>query len=179
MAFKSDILLKYLFTAVGVTGLFLMAVGLGIYLGLDDPRADSQIGLPSPETQGTTARGESIDLADMRGDVVLVDFWATWCGACLRELPRIASLQEKYADQGLRVLGISGDLRAEDLLRYEEKNNLPFPSIHDPDGKLFSRWAVRNLPTLVVVDREGVVTYRGHGRGLESAITAALGQEPL
>lgn len=174
MALKTDILLKYIFTGIGVAGIVLMAAGLGIYLGLDDPMADSQVGRASPETRGETVQGDIIDIAEMRGDVVLVDFWATWCGACIRELPKIASLQEKYAAQGLRVVGISGDMRRQDLVDFKEENPLPFPTIHDPEGAIFTRWGVNRLPTVAVIGRDGNVTYRGHGRGLEKAVTEAL-----
>ena len=103
-------------------------------------------------------------LADARGDVVLVNFWATWCPPCRRELPELQALDTALGGEGLRVFAVSVDAGATDALaRFASARALRFPVLHDRDGEVARRYAVGAYPTTVVVDRAGRVVLRAAG----------------
>ncbi len=114
---------------------------------------------------GTTPEGVALDTADQyRGKVVLVDFWASWCGPCKAELPRVKALYAKYHAQGFEVLGVSNDVRRDALVSYLEANPLPWPSLFDPAAAAEQRWhpltqryKIKSIPQMFLIDRAGVL----------------------
>lgn len=100
--------------------------------------------------------GDLHRLADHRGEVVLVNFWATWCGPCREELPILEALHRELGGEGLAIVGVNvdrgGPLRVQ---RFSEQQGLSFPILHDPEQRVASRYAVLGYPTTVVIDREG------------------------
>jgi thiol-disulfide isomerase/thioredoxin len=135
---------------------------------------------------GVTSDGSHISTGDWKGQVVLVDFWASCCGPCLAETSRIQSLLKEYSGQGLRVLGICFDDRAE-MARHAFSINcdLNWPSI--PDQQLSNgntaisisqRLGVNRFPTVFLIDRKGVLRdVDAHG-DLEQAIARYCGRIP-
>lgn len=124
------------------------------------------------EVRGTTTDGKEYDLSKLKGKVVLVDFWATWCGPCLQELPNVRKLYKKYHGQGFEVVGISIDRDKGKLEKFLEKTPFPWPVIHDPSGtkgeQLSDRYGVSFIPLPILIDREGrVVSMRARGPELE------------
>jgi peroxiredoxin len=113
--------------------------------------------------QGKSTTGETINLADQKGNVVVIYYWATWCQPCKGELPALKELVAKYGKSGLSVIGISLDYKQADLAAFLEENRLPWPQIWE-DGALDSRPAnqlgVVTLPTMLLVDRSGKVVSR-------------------
>jgi peroxiredoxin len=89
------------------------------------------IGKPAPEIEGKDVDGKTVRLSDLKGKVVLVDFWATWCMPCLAELPRVREAYAKYHEKGLEVLGVSNDSEVDALTKYVTENNLPWVQILD------------------------------------------------
>jgi thiol-disulfide isomerase/thioredoxin/protein-disulfide isomerase/uncharacterized membrane protein len=138
------------------------------------------------EIAGPTLDGQTIDLRDYRGKVVLVDFWATWCGFCVEETPYLQRLYEKYHAQGLEIIGVNVDHTKENLQRFVADNHLPWPQIFfDEDGRrgrdnpVSRQHLIRGFPQMVLVDRTGkVVDLQLRGHKLEAAIAGALGVEP-
>lgn len=108
--------------------------------------------LPSPDG------GEGLRLSDLRGEVVLVNFWATWCGPCRVEMPELEQLHIDYRDEGLHVLGVNmGEPRG--LVReYLAEQRLTFPILLDENAAVGGSYRTHSLPTSVVVDREGRVS---------------------
>lgn len=100
--------------------------------------------------------GEVHRLADHRDEVVLLNFWATWCGPCREELPILEALHQELGGEGLAIVGVNVDrgdpLRVE---RFVEQQGLSFPNLHDPEQQVANRYAVLGYPTTVVIDREG------------------------
>lgn len=124
------------------------------------------------EVRGTTTDGKEYDLSKLKGKVVLVDFWATWCGPCLAELPNVRKLYTKYHDQGFEVVGISIDRDKGKLDAFMQKTPFPWPVIHDPSGtkgeQLSNRYGVTFIPLPILIDREGnVVSLQARGPMLE------------
>jgi thiol-disulfide isomerase/thioredoxin len=113
--------------------------------------------------EGRTPGGDAVSTARWKGKVVLVDFWATWCGPCVAELPRVKEAYAKYHDGGLEVLGVSCDFEAAALGEFLRKNpDMPWPQLFEPgEGgaphPLAERYGVRQIPTLFLIDRRGVL----------------------
>jgi thiol-disulfide isomerase/thioredoxin len=122
--------------------------------------------------------GEPITLRDLRGSVVLVDFWATWCGPCRRELPHVKRMYEKFRDQGLEIVGISLD-RSEDRFRsFVRSNEMDWHHVMEGDGwrtRLALQYGVNSIPRVFVLDANGVcIAERVRGRALEAAVERGL-----
>ncbi len=109
------------------------------------------------ELSGPGFDGEPIDIVRYKGKLVLVDFWATWCGPCVKEMPTIKHLYQKYHEQGFEVIGVSLDRKREDLQKYLEREKLPWKQIFF-DGSvnpLVEKHNVEFIPATFLVDREG------------------------
>ena len=107
--------------------------------------------------QFTTLDGESMSLASLQGQVVVLNFWASWCGPCRKELPALDALQSSITSQGGRVLAISIDHDRQNVSRFRKAHALKLPIVHDgPDG-LARELDLQYIPFTVVLDREGAV----------------------
>ncbi len=95
-------------------------------------------------------------LASLRGKVVLLDFWATWCGPCRMLAPRLSALQTRYGAQGLRVLGLTTD-DGEKAALFAQRVNMRYPIALDRSGETSREYDISALPTLFVIDKRGVV----------------------
>lgn len=130
----------------------------------------SLIGQP-PQITGTRLDGTPFDWKTLRGKVVLVDFWATWCGPCTKELPRIKSHYERYADKGFEVVAISVDEDRQSLDAYLAKESIPWITLYDGDFEnslLAIHYGLSGIPTTWLVDREGkVVSLNARGDELD------------
>lgn len=101
-----------------------------------------------------TLEGEKASLEALKGKVLFLNFWATWCGPCRREMPDIEKMQQQLAEGGLEVVLLSDDSQ-EDVKAYLEKTPFPFKFWLDPDNELAFELGVDVLPTTLIVDRQG------------------------
>jgi peroxiredoxin len=133
------------------------------------------------DLQFAATNGTKIDLRDFRGKVVLVDFWASWCPDCIRELPTVQTVYEKYKDQGLAVIGISLDKDAKALASFVAKKSLPWPQYFDGkgwDNEFAAKYSVRSIPEMWLVDRQGgLVTTSIPIEKLDEQVAGLLGAE--
>ena len=128
---------------------------------------------PAPDFELKTGAGEKVRLSDYRGKVVLLNFWATWCGPCRRELPTVAKLYGEFKDSGLVVFGVNDEDRST-AKKYLEKEGLALPFLDDSSQKAHRLYHVNAIPTVFLIDPQGkVVKYFRGGRDEES-LRAAL-----
>lgn len=133
---------------------------------------------PAPEIAGEDMAGKPVALSEMRGKVVLVDFWATWCPPCVGEIPHEKRLAEKFKNRPFEILGVSRDRELAELKRFLDSEKLPWRNIFDADGSVCLRWKVEAYPTFFLIDHRGAVAARWVGGGqsgqIEKAVEAAI-----
>lgn len=115
------------------------------------------------ELVGQTADGNPFHWEKYRGKVVIVDFWATWCGPCRKEMPNVMALREKLKDRGFEVVGVSVDKDEEALATYLEENNIPWETlVGEGATDLAEKYGVRGIPTMMLVDQKGSIVAVAH-----------------
>jgi peroxiredoxin len=103
--------------------------------------------------------GNDVRLDDLRGSVILINFWAVWCGYCRVEMPDLQAAFEEYADQDLVILGIDVQETKEVVEPYIDQLGITFPILLDKQGKTTASYKIRGLPTSIFVDREGIIQH--------------------
>lgn len=117
------------------------------------------VGYPSrttpPHFSGGTLDARQVSMTHLRGKVVLVNFWATWCTECRQEMPVLERLQRELVSQGLGIVGVNAREKKEAVSRYVKDLGLTFPVMLDPDGKISALYGVVGLPATFLVGRDG------------------------
>jgi peroxiredoxin len=108
-----------------------------------------------PEFTGRTLEEQTVSLAGLRGKVVLLNFWASWCLECRPEMPALEELHRKYASRGLAVLGINAREGRDTAGRFARELALTFPLVLDHDGAVSTQYGVIGLPTTFLIGRDG------------------------
>jgi len=127
----------------------------------------------------TALDGKEVDLAKLRGKVVLVDFWATWCGPCRMEIPNVVNTYKKLHDKGFDIVGISLDSDKTKLLDYTKQAGMTWPQYFDGkvwENKLSSTYGVQGIPTMWLVDKKGFVRTTEARADLEGQVTKLLAE---
>lgn len=134
------------------------AIGLALY-GILFDRA------PAPPVTFVSLKGERIAMADLRGKVVLIEFWATDCSTCVKEMPQLVATYDKYRAQGFETIAVAMKHDPPNyVIAYTEKNGLPFKVALDPVGELARAFGdVKFTPTTFVIDKRGAVVARIRG----------------
>lgn len=168
-----------LISLVGCTLLSSLLVG---------PALATEEGMQAPDftLPGVRENESEVTLSDLRGEIVYVDFWASWCAPCLRSLPEVNTLYERYKDQGFSVIAITIDDPVEDALDFllDMETPLAYRVALDQTAEVMDQYAVVGMPTSFLIDREGVVrmVHKGFREGdtelLEQKLTALLAEQP-
>jgi len=181
--------------ARGLTGALVGAV-LGLFAGgmiadhLGGPApvatisAEEEAATPTLDIAGPTLEGGQFDLKDLRGKVVLVDFWATWCGPCIAELPNVLEVYQRHHGQGFEVVGISLDADKDQLRRFVQEKKIPWPQIifeeekargwYNPIARLYN---ISSIPATILVNTQGRVAATDlRGNFLETEVAKLVGQ---
>jgi len=168
----------------------VIAVSIGLYFGFRTKRRSGTITMrsfsegtkvtPAPPFTLTDINGQPLRLADYKGKVVLLDFWATWCAPCRSEIPKLVEWQKQYGPQGLQVIGISMDDDAKPVPAFVQQFKIDYP-VAVGDAKLADQYGgVFGLPVTFVIGRDGQI-YQKHVGGtdlglLEQEIKQLLGK---
>lgn len=119
----------------------------------------------APDFSFTSSEGEHITLEDLRGKVVLLDFWGTWCPPCVESVPELRSLHKRYSKDGTPfvLIGISSDSDNAEWKDFTEKNKMIWPQYRDHDRRIQRAFGVRAFPTYILIDHEGIVRFQSVG----------------
>jgi thiol-disulfide isomerase/thioredoxin len=130
------------------------------------------IGKPLPEVSGKDLDDKEVKVADLKGKVVVVDIWATWCGPCKAMIPHEKEMVEKLKDKPFALVSISADNTKEDLTKFLSKTEMPWTHWYNgPRGGFVEKWDVEHFPTIFVLDAKGIIRYKEiRGKKLEEAV---------
>jgi len=140
-----------------------VSFGMGMFLLSCTRNAEQKIvkvGDRAPEVRLQSMDGRTVSLADYRGKVVLVHFWATWCPPCVEEIPTIERFYQQVMGADIEVLAVSVDDSANALKTFLEKNKVHFPVLRDPGQKAAGSYGTLKFPETYVIGRDGIVRYK-------------------
>lgn len=138
-------------------------------------------GNPFPPLEFTDLDGKIHNIKDYRGKVVIIDFWATWCGPCRAATPYLLKVYEKFKDKGLVIFGISLDTSRKELTDYLEEHKIPWPQYFDGLGwqnKIWRQIGSGGIPLIIVIDQQGIVRHSDiSAPELEQAVSRLLTED--
>jgi peroxiredoxin len=173
-----------------ILGTGLILTGLAFFILLQQPAPDAsaatdsplrpaEVNYPAPELTLNDIQGHAASLSELRGQVVLVNLWATWCPPCKKEMPTLQAYYEKHKEQGFVIVAINdGDPQA-DVIRFAREYGLTFPVWLDPQYIATEQaFKAPNLPSSYIIDRTGIIRLRWVGeiaeRALEGYVTPII-----
>ncbi len=133
-----------------------------------------EVGALAPPIETTALDGKHFSLETLRGRPVIVNFWATWCGPCVAEMPMIQAAYETHRTEGLHVVGVDSGEAPADVLAWKSRFRITFDLIIDRDGWLSRDYRVRGLPSTYFIDRAGIIRHIVYGPLSAAGLDAAL-----
>jgi peroxiredoxin len=124
---------------------------------------------PAPSFSLPARSGGTVSLGDLKGQVVMINFWASWCGPCRQEMPLLDQMHKKYEALGFKLLGVNVESDTKDAEQWLAKTPVSFPILYDRENKVSQMYSVNAMPSTVFIDRKGNVRYlhRGYKAGDE------------
>lgn len=158
---------------IGILVIFAVAAACD-----EGPRRAPEVGDPAPPYAATTLGGDSIDVASLKGKVVLINVWATWCHPCREEIPYLLTLYNRHRSQGFEIAGVSVDTygQEDDIRKFVEEFRMTYPIWRDPDERIQSLYLALGVPSSYLIDRTGTLRWKHLGiiRATDSEFTDAL-----
>ena len=139
--------------------LWMLCLGLATQALAQAPNA------PAPDFTGQTPSGQTLQLSDFQGKVVLLDFWASWCGPCRKEMPFLIELYEEHKDEGFEIIAVNIDTDIANMNGFLETldTEVPFIMLTDPDGTIPPLYDLAAMPTSVFIDTNGILRFKHDG----------------
>jgi len=148
---------------LAILGLVVVLTAGACTNGSLDASTGPGVGRQAPGLRLESLDGRQVSLADYAGQVILLNFWATWCPPCKEEIPTIEKAYQAHRDEGLVVLGINDGEAAEVVRAFAGELGITYPVLIDKHGDVAARYRRRGLPLTVIVDRDGVIRIRHEG----------------
>ena len=143
-------------------GLRIILLVLAIFMG-SSLASSGLTGQTAPDFVLKSATGENLRLSEYRGDIVMINFWATWCGPCRQEMPLLDELYGRYQRVGFNLLGVNIDDDSRRAMAMVNELGISFPVLFDEDKKVSKLYEVEAMPLTILLDREGTVRHVHHG----------------
>jgi thiol-disulfide isomerase/thioredoxin len=121
------------------------------------PAQDTNVGSVAPDFQFYNSQEELVSLSDLRGEPVVLNFWATWCGPCVYEMPYLQEVHEEWSDNGLVLLTINMGGTSSEVKEFLQSHGLSLPVLLDTNRDLADRYNIRYVPTTFFIDRDGAI----------------------
>jgi peroxiredoxin len=130
----------------------------------EDKSTYTKTGQAVPAFIVTTLEGKTIDIQQLKGKVVLLNFFATWCGPCMQEMPRVEKeIWQKFKDKDFVVLALGREHSKEELEKFNKEKSFTFPIAPDPKRGVFSLFAKESIPRNYIIDKNGTIVFQGIG----------------
>lgn len=143
----------------------------------------TMVGQQAPEIKMATPEGGELALSSFKGKIVLIDFWASWCGPCRKDMPSVVKLYDQYKSKGLEIFGVSLDQDKARWIEAIEKDKITWPQVSDLqywNSEAAKLYAVQGIPYTVLLDKEGKILAKGlRGPELEKAIENVMAGKPI
>ena len=146
-------------------GLALIAVAAASGCALGENAGPPRINELAREYAATSLDGETVSLESLRGEVVLLNLWATWCGPCRMETPYLQSVYDEHKGDGFEIVGISMDTgdAEDDIAMFVDEYSVTYTILHDPTMQGMQLYQVLGLPATFLIDREGMLRWMRYG----------------
>jgi cytochrome c biogenesis protein CcmG/thiol:disulfide interchange protein DsbE len=184
---KKPVWRKILFSLAAAAVLLAVGYGYGLFSGPRKPARLECLGegpLAAPVFTLPDLLGRKVELASFKGNVILIEFWATWCGPCREEIRSLIELNRTYGPQGLVIIGISLDRKEpREVREFAEKMGVDYLNVMGDEevfenySRMAGQGSIRGIPAAFLIDREGKIAYVGDPYGAEAAVEKALGLE--
>ena len=135
-----------------------------------------ELGQPAPDFTLKSMAGTNLKLTEQRGKIIVINFWASWCGPCRKEMPVLQKFYDKYQDLGVSVWGVNVEQENQAGRDFLADLNLSFPILFDASNTISAMYQVEAMPTTIIVDRDGLVRYafKGYKPGYEKKYAKAI-----
>lgn len=153
---------------IAIGSVLAILIGVIIAVGVvntanDTPQVGLDVGNLAPDFVTTSLLGEPIRLWDLRGQVVILNFWATWCGPCRIEMPIFEHLYAEFHPQAMTIIAVNNRETAEEMARFRDQIGMSFPLALDENGSIQEMYAIGGYPITFVIDREGIIIQKHFG----------------
>jgi peroxiredoxin len=132
-------------------------------LAIAVPALAGPVGAPAPQFDLASQGGKDVSLAQFKGQVVMLNFWASWCGPCRQEMPLLEGIYKKYNKLGFTMLGVNVEPDSNAAVDWLKQTPVSFPILFDKDSKVSKLYDVTGMPSTVIIDRAGKVRMLHHG----------------
>lgn len=167
--------------SVILVAIFILAIALVIFSVKreETPKTKAVVGLKAPGFLLSDPSGKTYTLSELKGSVIFVNFWATWCPPCVEEMPTLDKLYHTFANTDLKILAVSvDDTGMQSVIPFMQKNNLSVPVYYNPDRSIANLYGTFKFPETYIINRQGVVQYKVIGsRDWSDAETTKVLQE--
>ncbi len=154
------------------------AIAVAMLVGCDDDPEIAVVGkmVPDKPVESVSQAGKNVSPRDLKGKVVILDFWATWCGPCKEFMPYLQTIYDKYQAKGLEVMSITDESR-KTVEKFRKKESYTFPAYLDEFELMHKAFSIQAIPVVAVIDRDGRVVYDGAADpiAIEAAVAKAIG----